>query len=168
MKRYSWRIVIVHRCYYFTCCLLFIKLLISFSFSLQLILLRWWPSSQPMENLFFKYRQIRITKTKNLLLSSAKQKVNQLLRKCNLRLEINLWGTNLSLLFDCSRLFYMDKKYILLPIFPCFCFCSYRWIKNGKPFSYETYDDRISQQPGRGTLVIKSPRDEDIGKHLVV
>lgn len=40
----------------------------------------------------------------------------------------------------------------------------YRWIKNGKEFDWQTYDNRISQQPGRGTLVITSPRDEDLGK----
>lgn len=42
----------------------------------------------------------------------------------------------------------------------------YRWIKNGKPFSYQVYDNRMSQQPGRGTLVITSPRDEDLGLFL--
>uniref|UniRef100_A0A0A9ZCK9 Neuroglian n=1 Tax=Lygus hesperus TaxID=30085 RepID=A0A0A9ZCK9_LYGHE len=41
----------------------------------------------------------------------------------------------------------------------------YRWIKNGKPFNWQAYDDRISQQPGRGTLVIGSPRDEDLGQY---
>ena len=41
---------------------------------------------------------------------------------------------------------------------------SYRWVKNGKDFKYQPYDDRISQQPGRGTLVIKVPREEDIGE----
>lgn len=41
----------------------------------------------------------------------------------------------------------------------------YRWIKNGKKFEWQTYDDRMSQQPGRGTLVIKSPRDEDLGQY---
>ncbi|TRY75568.1 hypothetical protein TCAL_04520 [Tigriopus californicus] len=41
----------------------------------------------------------------------------------------------------------------------------YRWSKNGKPFDWQVYDDRISQQPGRGTLVITSPRDEDIGQY---
>jgi neuronal cell adhesion protein len=41
---------------------------------------------------------------------------------------------------------------------------SYRWEKNGHPFDWQVYDDRISQQPGRGTLVITSPRDEDIGE----
>ena len=40
----------------------------------------------------------------------------------------------------------------------------YRWEKNGKPFSWQVYDDRISEQPGRGTLVISSPRTEDIGE----
>ncbi|XP_075216738.1 neuroglian isoform X3 [Lycorma delicatula] len=41
----------------------------------------------------------------------------------------------------------------------------YRWIKNGKKFDWQAYDDRISQQPGRGTLVITSPRDEDLGQY---
>ncbi|KAG7203224.1 hypothetical protein KM043_010327 [Ampulex compressa] len=41
----------------------------------------------------------------------------------------------------------------------------YRWIKNGKPFEWPAYDDRISQQPGRGTLVIARPRDEDLGQY---
>lgn len=40
----------------------------------------------------------------------------------------------------------------------------YRWIKNGRPFEYQVYDNRMSQQPGRGTLVITSPRDEDLGE----
>lgn len=41
----------------------------------------------------------------------------------------------------------------------------YYWIKNGKDFAWQTYDDRISQQPGRGSLVITKPRDEDIGQY---
>ncbi|XP_063242824.1 neuroglian isoform X3 [Bacillus rossius redtenbacheri] len=41
----------------------------------------------------------------------------------------------------------------------------YRWIKNGKHFDYQSYDTRMSQQPGRGTLVISSPRDEDLGQY---
>ncbi|XP_014218547.1 neuroglian isoform X2 [Copidosoma floridanum] len=41
----------------------------------------------------------------------------------------------------------------------------YEWIKNGKDFKWQAYDDRISQQPGRGTLVISKPRDEDIGQY---
>ena len=41
----------------------------------------------------------------------------------------------------------------------------YHWIKNGKKFDWQTYDDRISQQPGRGTLVITQPRDDDIGQY---
>jgi hypothetical protein len=46
-----------------------------------------------------------------------------------------------------------------------FSLCTrYSWNKDGKPFDWKLYDDRITQQPGRGTLVIKSPRDEDIGK----
>ena len=40
----------------------------------------------------------------------------------------------------------------------------YTWEKNGKPYDWQVYYDRISQQPGRGTLVITTPRDEDIGK----
>ncbi|CAL4060819.1 unnamed protein product [Meganyctiphanes norvegica] len=42
---------------------------------------------------------------------------------------------------------------------------AYRWMKNGKEFDWQTYDKRISQQPGRGTLVITSPRDEDLGQY---
>ncbi|KAK4016086.1 neuroglian isoform X3 [Daphnia magna] len=41
----------------------------------------------------------------------------------------------------------------------------YRWVKNGFDFLWQSYDDRISQQPGRGTLVITTPRDEDIGQY---
>ncbi|XP_015125416.1 neuroglian isoform X2 [Diachasma alloeum] len=41
----------------------------------------------------------------------------------------------------------------------------YRWIKNGKKFDWPTYDDRISQQPEHGTLVISRPRDEDLGQY---
>ncbi|KAI5710224.1 hypothetical protein M8J75_006855 [Diaphorina citri] len=41
----------------------------------------------------------------------------------------------------------------------------YRWMKNGKPFDYQAYDDRISQQRGRGSLVISKPRDEDFGQY---
>ncbi|XP_031628790.1 neuroglian-like isoform X2 [Contarinia nasturtii] len=41
----------------------------------------------------------------------------------------------------------------------------YRWIKNGKQFNWQTYDDRMSQQPGRGTIVITRPRDEDLGQY---
>lgn len=37
-------------------------------------------------------------------------------------------------------------------------------MKNGKNFEWQVYDDRISEQPGRGTLVISNPRDEDLGK----
>lgn len=44
-------------------------------------------------------------------------------------------------------------------------FFRYNWIKNGKKFEWQTYDDRMSQQPGRGTLVITSPRDEDLGQY---
>ncbi|XP_065345300.1 neuroglian-like [Cloeon dipterum] len=41
----------------------------------------------------------------------------------------------------------------------------YRWIKNGKPFDWRNYDDRISQEPGRGTLNITVPRHEDVGQY---
>jgi len=42
-------------------------------------------------------------------------------------------------------------------------FLRYRWVKNGKPFQWQAYDDRMAQQDGRGTLVVTSPRNEDIG-----
>ncbi|XP_050519351.1 neuroglian isoform X1 [Diabrotica virgifera virgifera] len=41
----------------------------------------------------------------------------------------------------------------------------YYWIKNGKPFAWQTYDDRISQQMGRGTLSITKPSDVDLGQY---
>ncbi|CAH1103068.1 unnamed protein product [Psylliodes chrysocephalus] len=41
----------------------------------------------------------------------------------------------------------------------------YYWIKNGKPFAWQTYDDRISQQTGRGTLSITKPSDVDLGQY---
>ncbi|CRL00919.1 CLUMA_CG014272, isoform A [Clunio marinus] len=64
----------------------------------------------------------------------------------------------------------MNKKpqittnFILLLIF-FFFFRRYRWIKNGKHFDFTAYDDRITQQPGRGTLTITKPRDEDLGQY---
>jgi len=42
----------------------------------------------------------------------------------------------------------------------------YRWEKNGKEFNWQVYDNRISKQPGRGTLVITSPKTEDIGQYI--
>ncbi|ALC49261.1 Nrg [Drosophila busckii] len=41
----------------------------------------------------------------------------------------------------------------------------YRWIKNGKKFDWQAYDNRMLRQPGRGTLVITSPKDEDLGQY---
>ncbi|KAF0760773.1 neuroglian-like isoform X1 [Aphis craccivora] len=41
----------------------------------------------------------------------------------------------------------------------------YRWMKNGKNFNWQAYDDRISQQPGSGSLTIIRPRDEDLGQY---
>lgn len=41
----------------------------------------------------------------------------------------------------------------------------YYWIKNGKNFTWQVYDDRISQQEGRGTLSIAKPQDVDIGQY---
>ncbi|XP_061709263.1 neuroglian isoform X3 [Cydia pomonella] len=41
----------------------------------------------------------------------------------------------------------------------------YRWVKNGKPFEYASYADRMSQQPGRGSLVVSKPKDEDMGQY---
>ena len=49
----------------------------------------------------------------------------------------------------------------LLPI--SLTYFRYRWEKNGKPFNWQVYDNRISQQPGRGTLVITNPQAEDTG-----
>ncbi|CAG9828625.1 unnamed protein product [Diabrotica balteata] len=40
----------------------------------------------------------------------------------------------------------------------------YSWIKDGKPFNYSS-DDRISIQPGRGTLVMIKPVDKDSGQY---
>jgi len=42
----------------------------------------------------------------------------------------------------------------------------YRWEKNGKEFNWQVYDNRISRQPGRGTLVITQPTTEDIGQYM--
>ncbi|XP_062139817.1 neuroglian isoform X1 [Drosophila sulfurigaster albostrigata] len=41
----------------------------------------------------------------------------------------------------------------------------YSWIKNGKKFDWQAYDNRMLRQPGRGTLVITSPKDEDLGQY---
>jgi len=41
----------------------------------------------------------------------------------------------------------------------------YRWEKNGKAFNWQANENRISQQPGHGTLVITSPKPEDIGQY---
>ncbi|XP_032664587.1 neuroglian isoform X2 [Odontomachus brunneus] len=42
---------------------------------------------------------------------------------------------------------------------------TYYWIKNGKKYEWTSYDERIAQQPGRGTLVISKPQDEDLGQY---
>ena len=54
------------------------------------------------------------------------------------------------------ELFFAKDVWIICP--------RYRWIKNGKHFDWQTYDNRISQQPGRGTLVVTVPQDEDRGE----
>ncbi|XP_008180512.1 neuroglian-like [Acyrthosiphon pisum] len=41
----------------------------------------------------------------------------------------------------------------------------YRWMKNGKNFDWQAYDDRIAQKPGSGSLVVIKPRDEDLGQY---
>ena len=56
-----------------------------------------------------------------------------------------------------------NKKYFGLKSIPSF---RYRWEKNGKPFNWQVYSNRMLEQPGRGTLVITSPRTEDIGEIL--
>jgi len=55
-------------------------------------------------------------------------------------------------------LFFLCLKKLSFEIF------RYSWTKDGKPFDWTYFNDRMTQQPGRGTLVIKSPRDEDVGK----
>ena len=47
-----------------------------------------------------------------------------------------------------------------------YIFDRYRWEKNGKPFNWQVYDNRISQQPGRGSLVITNPQAEDTGEAI--
>ncbi|KAG5892872.1 hypothetical protein JTB14_032595 [Gonioctena quinquepunctata] len=42
---------------------------------------------------------------------------------------------------------------------------SYYWMKNGKPFEWQTYHGRISQLTGRGTLSITKPSDVDVGQY---
>lgn len=44
----------------------------------------------------------------------------------------------------------------------------YRWMKNGKNFDWQAYDDRIAQQPGRGSLTVTEPRDEDLGMFVFI
>ncbi|XP_055330093.1 neuroglian-like [Paramacrobiotus metropolitanus] len=39
----------------------------------------------------------------------------------------------------------------------------YKWIKNGQEFSVSVSDDRIAQEPGKGTLTIHRPKDIDEG-----
>ena len=40
----------------------------------------------------------------------------------------------------------------------------YFWTKDGKAFDWILFNDRMTQRAGSGTLVIKSPREEDVGK----
>uniref|UniRef100_T1JDB9 Neuronal cell adhesion molecule n=1 Tax=Strigamia maritima TaxID=126957 RepID=T1JDB9_STRMM len=40
---------------------------------------------------------------------------------------------------------------------------TYKWTKSGQPFQWQAYDARISQQQGRGTLVVTNPTDVDEG-----
>ena len=47
-----------------------------------------------------------------------------------------------------------------------FLYKRYSWTKDGKNFDWILFNDRMTQRAGSGTLVIKSPRDEDVGKHL--
>lgn len=49
-----------------------------------------------------------------------------------------------------------------------FFFERYRWIKNGKNFNWQAYDDRIAQQLGSGSLRITRPRDEDLGRSMLI
>ncbi|XP_037049599.1 neuroglian-like [Bradysia coprophila] len=42
---------------------------------------------------------------------------------------------------------------------------TYRWTKNGESFDWYAHDDRILQQPRRGTIAITRPLDEDSGQY---
>lgn len=39
---------------------------------------------------------------------------------------------------------------------------TYRWMKNGKEFDW-LQNERIRQEPGKGTLTIVNPRNQDLG-----
>ncbi|XP_014473407.1 PREDICTED: neuroglian isoform X2 [Dinoponera quadriceps] len=41
----------------------------------------------------------------------------------------------------------------------------YYWMKNGKNFTWSTYDERISKPAARGTLTILRPAEEDVGQY---
>ncbi|XP_046629951.1 neuroglian-like [Neodiprion virginianus] len=45
---------------------------------------------------------------------------------------------------------------------------TYHWKKNGKHFEWQKYPIHISQRPGKGTLVISRPRDEDVGQYQCI
>jgi hypothetical protein len=65
-----------------------------------------------------------------------------------------------------SYLIYVQANFIQFNILN-FCY-RYRWMKNGKNFDWQAYDDRIAQQPGRGSLIVTEPRDEDFGMFVFV
>lgn len=70
---------------------------------------------------------------------------------------------NITFFFVCLHDAHFTNDVPLSDVF--FLSSRYKWIKNGKDFEWQAYDDRMSQQPGRGTLVITAPRDEDLGQY---
>lgn len=71
----------------------------------------------------------------------------------------------MNIFFKTIKQFLRTKSFLKKVLIIKLIFFRYRWIKNGKPFDFTAYDDRITQQPGRGTLTITKPRDEDLGQY---
>ena len=82
-------------------------------------------------------------------------------------LSFILWKSNFQ---DCSHffcnLYNVSKKslsFVKVVLF-LFLHIRYFWTKDGKAFDWILFNDRMTQRAGSGTLVIKSPREEDVGK----
>ena len=56
-----------------------------------------------------------------------------------------------------------QKSFVKVVVF-LFLHIRYFWTKDGKAFDWILFNDRMTQRAGSGTLVIKSPREEDVGK----
>ena len=70
-----------------------------------------------------------------------------------------------ALIFFCN-LYNVSKKvghFVKVVLF-LFLHIRYFWTKDGKAFDWILFNDRMTQRAGSGTLVIKSPREEDVGK----